>query len=150
MWLKSKTTTSERCEVKYEIYMCIEPCTFPNVQVSFSNVATKIKFFDNGCVIFLQPFNYIVQVQLYCTSVILKSDSAPQLNALTTDTLLIFRTKKLLEEVPIFPTKCTNFGLRSQSQTSTDNRLFKIHTHRWFRSCHKAFNTEKTKKSFLM
>ena len=52
-------------------------------------------------------------------------------------------------KAPIFPTKCTNLGFRSQSQAYTDYRLFKMCTHKSFRPCHKAFNVARTKKSFL-
>ena len=49
-----------------------------------------------------------------------------------------------------FPTKYTNFGFRRKSQTSTENRLFKMHTHRQCRPYHKAFNITRRKKSFLI
>ena len=60
--------------------------------------------------------------------------------------IVFFRTKKLLEEASIFPTKCINFG---QSQTETDNRLFKMGTHTRFRCFHKAFNIANIKQFFL-
>ena len=124
-------TTIERCKVKYSMYVCNEPRTFPNVQVLLSNVATTIEFFDKRCVIVPQLFKF--------TNVVLKSDRPPQPNVVTIDTSLILRTKKLLGKLRFFPTKCTNFGFRNQSQTYPDNRLFKMGTHRRFRPCHKVF-----------
>ena len=70
MRFNSEPTTTERCKVKYSIYIRNEPRTFSNVQVLLNNVAMTFEFFDN----FLQLFK--------CTSGTLKSDGPPQQNAL--------------------------------------------------------------------
>ena len=58
MWLNNEVTTTARSKTKYSIYVYNEPRTLPNVQVWVSNVTTRIKFFDNRCVIFLQLSKY--------------------------------------------------------------------------------------------
>ena len=82
----------------------------------------------------------------------------PQLNASMIDTLLIFRTKKFPEETPDFPhqmykSQCpqpiTNLHVNKVLTFLTDNRLFKMRTHKRFHPCHKVFNIARTKKSFL-
>ena len=53
MWFNSENTTTERCKVKYTIYMYNKRRTFSNVEVMLSNFAMTIEFFHNQCVIFL-------------------------------------------------------------------------------------------------
>ena len=54
MSFNSEPTTTDRCKVKYSIYIYSELRNFPNVQVLLSNVASTIEFFDNRCIIFVQ------------------------------------------------------------------------------------------------
>ena len=74
---KCGSTLTERCKVKYVIYIYNELRTFPNVQMLLSNLATAI----DSSTTFLQLFKY--------TSVILKSDRPRKLSALTINTWLI-------------------------------------------------------------
>ena len=46
--VQSEHTTTERCKIKYAIYIHNEPRIFPNVQVVLSNVATTINSSTSG------------------------------------------------------------------------------------------------------
>ena len=123
MWFNSELTTTERCKIKYAIYMYNEPRTFPNVEVWFSNVATTIMvrqsvrnisttFQTSKCGLKVQtdPHNRMLWRSVRDSS---KTERVEDREVRD----WFVELKSSSRKHRFFPTKCTNFSFRSQSQT---------------------------------